>query len=825
MRATELRLGVPPAVVEIWRRNHGENLLPLQARAVEEGGLLDGERNVLLVAPGGAGSSAILELAEVKTALDGRPVLHVVQSRSAADERHRELEGRYGPAGLRVGLLSGIGDTRFDIAVLAVTELPALLATHPELAGQLGLVVVDPLGPGFGERGAAAELGLTQLMQALRPPRILAVSSVVADPEALAAWLDAVLVHETTRPVEVFKGVLFRGSYRAVGASSGAERNERFEDHGRAAPEEEVAHAAKELVARGDRVLVQAEDRRRTVRIAQLLASLLPHAPPAGEAIAELARQPECVSRESLTSALGHAVAFLNVDLARADRDIVARHFRSGAIRALVVTSGAAAGTSLRADSVITTAWRWRSNARLDRLSLERLRRREFEALSGRAGRMGGATIARAILLTDSPFEASRLRKEIILAPCESVVPPLQFTALEDAVLTLVASRKQTRAELVATLLETYSGRMRWRKAPGELGPMLDAAIGACRRAECLEAEGSPGELRATPIGLACVRTGVRFASTDELARWAHAAEAERGSPLETLLVAHLSPAGRDIYVPLSGNEQRGGFHRQEIVRRASEAGVLDRVVIARLVDPNRYLPQWEMRAITKTLILLDLFDGAGVMDTERRYQVWTGTLHRIAEDSARLVLALAEIGGASGWTEKACARMRGLAHALTAWRDAAPDTEPAPETLRSARTPALLRPLAKTEPCGGLLVDLSKPEVRYAGHEIRTVPPDNISRLPLLALAVLASRPDRVVSMAELADEMTRLGGHLRSRLVAADVRYRILRPLRLALAGKVERVEIDRLIETVPGRGLRLPARAAVVSTTRDAKPRSAA
>jgi len=114
---------------------------------------------------------------------------------------------------------------------------------------------------------------------------------------------------------------------------------------------------------------------------------------------------------------------------------------------------------------------------------------------------------------------------------------------------------------------------------------------------------------------------------------------------------------------------------------------------------------------------------------------------------------------------------------------------------------------------------------VRYAGHEIRTVPPDNISRLPLLALAVLASRPDRVVSMAELADEMTRLGGHLRSRLVAADVRYRILRPLRLALAGKVERVEIDRLIETVPGRGLRLPARAAVVSTTRDAKPRSAA
>lgn len=106
------------------------------------------------------------------------------------------------------------------------------------------------------------------------------------------------------------------------------------------------------------------------------------------------------------------------------------------------------------------------------------------------------------------------------------------------------------------------------------------------------------------------------------------------------------------------------------------------------------------------------------------------------------------------------------------------------------------------------LLVDLGERRVRYRGHEIRTRPPNNLQRQPLLALAALARRPGATVSMAELAEEMFRLGG-LRKRPLtpdARDLRYKLLRPFKRALDGKVPPEEIEQLIESAPGVGLRL-------------------
>ncbi len=112
------------------------------------------------------------------------------------------------------------------------------------------------------------------------------------------------------------------------------------------------------------------------------------------------------------------------------------------------------------------------------------------------------------------------------------------------------------------------------------------------------------------------------------------------------------------------------------------------------------------------------------------------------------------------------------------------------------------------------LVVDLKAHRVTYRGHEIPTRPPNNLQRQPLLALAVLASRPGEAVSMVELADAMHRLGG-LRKRPTAPDARdfrYRILRPFKKALASSsIAAAEIDTLVESTQGR-LRLGAFGAV-------------
>jgi helicase len=110
--------------------------------------------------------------------------------------------------------------------------------------------------------------------------------------------------------------------------------------------------------------------------------------------------------------------------------------------------------------------------------------------------------------------------------------------------------------------------------------------------------------------------------------------------------------------------------------------------------------------------------------------------------------------------------------------------------------------------PAPKLIVDLRERRVTYRGRAIPTRPPNNLQRQPLLALAVLAERPGEVVTMAEVAEGMFKLGG-LRKRPVAPDardLRYKLQRPFKRALVGTELEADVAQLFETMPGLGLRL-------------------
>ena len=139
------------------------------------------------------------------------------------------------------------------------------------------------------------------------------------------------------------------------------------------------------------------------------------------------------------------------------------------------------------------------------------------------------------------------------------------------------------------------------------------------------------------------------------------------------------------------------------------------------------------------------------------------------------------------------------------------------PVTLDARREPpttALPAEAALVTPI--LVVDLPERRVAYRGVDIPTRPPHNLQKQPLLALAVLATHAGQTMPVADLAREMERLG-RLGRRLIAPearDLRYKVLSPFRHALApANVPRDEIDRLIETVAGVGLRLNAPGAVL------------
>lgn len=111
-------------------------------------------------------------------------------------------------------------------------------------------------------------------------------------------------------------------------------------------------------------------------------------------------------------------------------------------------------------------------------------------------------------------------------------------------------------------------------------------------------------------------------------------------------------------------------------------------------------------------------------------------------------------------------------------------------------------------EPPAQLIVDLRERRVTYRGRAIPTKPPNNLQRQPLLALAVLAERAGEVLTMAEVADGMFKLGGLRRKPVApdAKDLRYKLQRPFKRALAGTDLETEVAHLFETMPGLGLRL-------------------
>ncbi|HEY0715056.1 MAG TPA: hypothetical protein VGF45_20410, partial [Polyangia bacterium] len=114
------------------------------------------------------------------------------------------------------------------------------------------------------------------------------------------------------------------------------------------------------------------------------------------------------------------------------------------------------------------------------------------------------------------------------------------------------------------------------------------------------------------------------------------------------------------------------------------------------------------------------------------------------------------------------------------------------------------------------LVIDLRTRQVVLFGQAIREKPPRNLSPQLFLALAALGSEPGRVVAMADLAKAIHRLG-RLSRKPVAPDprdLRYRLLRSLRKALADTPYTEKLQNLVETVPGFGLRLTCTASVLN-----------
>ena len=877
---------VPPDIIDVWRNHVGSELLPVQERAVKEFGLF-GTDNLIVFSPTSSGKTFIGEMAAVKAARQNTKVFYLVPQKALAAEKFEELRRRYGPVGINVVVSSrdrrefddAILRRDFQIAVVVFEKLQALLVSRPQLMKVVGLVVVDELQIITDrERGPTLELLLTKLRIATARPRIIGLSAVLGRAQTLADWLGARLLVDTRRPVELRKGVLCRGVFRYLEHNSGKEGVEDFPDFRHERREEQLLAATEEIVRRSEQVLAFVPDRGSTLQFARIVAQRVT-AGGATQAIEELRQFEETHAREALLEVLGSGIAFHNADLSPEERDLVERHFRSGAIRCLFATSTLAVGMNLPVKNVILDGRKWEFLRRYGRWSLEDITKSEYENMSGRAGRLSLVNdFGRSILVTYSPFEAEVWLRHYAGSDFENIRPTLGDAPLEDHVLDVLASGlAATRAEVADLLLSSFTGQVHWAQkiSRDEFTATLARAVEVCVGAGLAEQKGDV--LQINGVGRACATKGIGAKTGIVLARWAREAARMTLSDLEVLAVASFTDAGDGVYVNLAKDERYRADYRAQLLARAAATSVAARPIFAGLAAETNAAEYETAKAIKKALLLVDWIAEAPMKELETRYHVWAGGIRRIGEEYGWVVDALGAIALACGWSEDRAAALVQLADRLThgvredavavakirargvgrtflrrlvdaGFRTREELRAAGPDALRDAlRNKAALAALSTAlgrkapappyEPAGAgasraadadmpapvaaapvLSVNLPERRVMYRGIPIPTRPPRHLQRQPLLALTVLAERAGQPITVADLAEEMRRVGGLVR-RLVAPearDLRYKLLAPFRHALKMTVPPDEIDRLVESVPGEALRLnvPGSVSVVS-----------
>jgi len=658
-RIRDLRkYGLPDTLLQIWEQQQGEFLLPVQEAAVQRYSLFEG-RSLLISSPTSSGKTFVGEMAAMRATFEGKRVFYLTPLRALAEEKYQTFRARYSAYGVKVVVATrdrrefdrDIEQGDFHLAVLVYEKLSQLLVRHPHLLRSVALVVVDELQMlGDPERGPGLELSLAKLLGSVPRPQLLGLSAVLREAQEVAEWLEADLLLQDERPVELYQGVLLGDRFRYKAYNASEEGEERLVAVESEDPREILFANVKHLVEKGEQVLVFLKGKRDTVQCALALAEALA-LPPAQDALAALEPLEETALKAQLRTAFAGGVAFHHADLTPEERAVVETHYRSGGLRVIACTTTLAFGVNLPASTVFLEAVKWDTDKRTGAALEVPLSWAEYENISGRAGRLGfHEPFGRSILIATNQFQADLLWRGYVMGEQEQFTPAPGQEGFADRVLNLVASKVcLSKDELQAFLGLTYLG-FRQRGKTAALMAEVERALAALVRTQ-LVSVGEDGRLEASTLGEVSARKGIRAATAVKLARFFEAARGREVPELELFYLLSLTEDGKQMTVPLSPAEHRGRVYESKASEWAHEHGDEPGEELGRLLNSKMLPTAQEARAAKLALLLLGWIAGDGLSGLETRYQCYAGTIMTLTDEVSWLADAAAEVAEVMGWT------------------------------------------------------------------------------------------------------------------------------------------------------------------------------
>jgi len=643
--------GIPRVLIDAWENKQGENLLPLQERAVRDYDLLDGG-SLIISAPTSSGKTFCGELAAARALSRRQKVVFLVPLKALAEERFAEFEEKYRPLGIRTVISTRdrhefdreIEMGEFDLGVIIYEKFNQMLLRNLDLLKSINLLVVDELQMLADEsRGATLELLILKVLASSYQCRIIGLSAVLSNARQLADWIGAHLLIESHRPVELRQGVLLNETFSFRCFNSGEKGTEQMAPLQDSSPAEILIENVAKLAGDGEQVLVFLKSKSSCVQLATMLAERVSF-PSCESAIDELASGEATLLSEPLINAVRNGIAFHNADLSYRERQIVEKYYLGGNIRVIFATTTLSLGLNLPAQTAFLETYRYRQGVYTGQPVIETLSWNDYENMCGRAGRLRfPAAFGRSIVIANSELESEMLWKSFIRGRPDALIGRLFSRQLSDLILDLVVSRCAVDSNSLSEILHgTFSGM------PGETETRFDDTLVWLAENELISK--SDGKLVPTVYGQKLAQLGI---STGTSANLRKLLDGEKEySELVWLYELCDSFEGNQAYISRNLREDIEQHLYGRFRSLVQSDGVASPRLSEMLDNPNRIGRQMFSR-IRLVLALHDWVGGKDLLEIEREYRIYSGTIQSAGDTVGWLAEGVFCLMGAIGLSSR----------------------------------------------------------------------------------------------------------------------------------------------------------------------------
>jgi helicase len=678
-----LRYGIPEGVIESWRKNLGEELLPLQSLSVTKHNLLNGE-SLIISAPTSSGKTFCGEMAAVANMFKRKKVIYLVPLKAIAEEKFSDFQEKYSELGIKVVISTKdrqehdrkIEKGDFDLAIMIYEKFNQLLIKNMDVLSQVNLIIVDELQMiADPSRGPVLELALLKIRTSKYHPQILGLSAVLKDVDELSSWLGCKLLLEKSRPVELLQGILLDGNLFYRKHNSGEEGTEELVnlDSSEGEAHQILFANVEKLVKDGEQVLVFLKSKFDSENCASLFSENV-NLPPClsarggsafgRNAIDALSELENTTLKEKLIGSLQKGIAFHNADLTFDERRIVEHFYLQGEIRVIFSTTTLSMGVNLPARTVFIEAQKYQVGEYSGKTVMLPISSSEYENMSGRAGRFGlEKNFGRSILIAANKFHFDSLWEGYIEGEEEKIVFQLDKKDVEDIILDLTTSgAAKNLSQLEEIIKATPSGKFISDPA---FGGTLDEKVEELIQSKMLlttdlkaQTSCKKKTIFASKLGALCALKGISVQTA--LALKKKLEEASDFDPFSWFYDVLDTKDGEEIYINVFPFEEQNKIYEETLVQRYSHNQTTNKKIKA-LLERKIGFSRKETQLLKLCRLLSDWITYQNTLDLENKYLCRSGQIDQIGKKTSWLLDAAYGIARVLGSNRKLGSFLRNL--------------------------------------------------------------------------------------------------------------------------------------------------------------------